>query len=197
MTGNKSDLLRYNAKSGKWKIDEDLVDKISFIADMDHAEAGWSKFKEREAPSFVMVKVTDLLNGTPYPAAIDGYDKAFRVRVKLTDQLAKGRPSVREFSSSSFIVLRSFDSLFDQWHAERDKQPGKVPVVAVDSYEEIDGKFGVNMAPVFRIKSWVDRPRDLPDGAMAQPTPANPPVVKEGLKRAKKALDDLDDEIPF
>jgi hypothetical protein len=165
---------------------------------MDYAEAGWSKFKEREAPSFVMVKVLELVGGTPYPALIEGYDKAFRVRVKLADQFAKGRASVREFSSSSFIVLRAFDSLFDQWFGERASNPGKLPLVAVDSYEEIDGKFGTNMAPVFRIKAWVDRPRDLPDSAMTTPAPANPPVAQEAVpNRARKPLDDLDDEIPF
>ena len=201
MSSSKSDLLRYNAKSGKWKIDEDLVDKISFIADMDHAEAGWSKLAERSAPDFRMVKVTSLLNGTPYPSAPDGFDKAFRVRIKLPDQFATGRPSVREFSSSSYIVLRAFDGLFDEWNAERERQTGKLPMVTVDSYEEIDGKFGINMAPVFRIKGWIDRPRDLVDADMPKPTPSNPPVIAEAQKRAKEVLDkalaDFDDEIPF
>ena len=65
--GDQKPIVKYNAKAAKWKVDDVLLNTINFVIDMDSIEAGWCKFTEGAAPDFRMVKVAELLNGTPYP----------------------------------------------------------------------------------------------------------------------------------
>jgi hypothetical protein len=94
--GDQKPIIKYNAKAAKWKVDDVLLNSLSFIIDMDNIEAGWCKFTEGSAPDFKMVKVADLLNGTNYPESPgENYRKGFRAMVKVSDKVAGGKPSVR------------------------------------------------------------------------------------------------------
>jgi hypothetical protein len=74
------------------------------------------------------------------------------------------------------VTQRGFNKLWDAWLAVRQQYPGKLPVVRVRAYEEVNGKHGSNFAPVFEITGWVDRPADLPDGARPTTSPQSPPA---------------------
>jgi hypothetical protein len=204
--GDSTPIIKYNAKARLWKVDDVPLNAITFVVDMDNAEAGWSRFAENSAPDFRMVRVADLLAGAHYPEApdvrgADGtllYRKGFRVQVKIPDKVAAGKPSVREFASNSFVTKRAFDALFDQWFAGRAANPDKLPVVQVKNYEEVAGKHGSNFAPIFELVRWIDRPADLGPKANggAAPTAAATVEAVPDLD-APENFDDLDDDIPF
>jgi hypothetical protein len=189
--GEQKPIIKYNAKAAKWKVDDVLLNSVSFIIDMDNIEAGWCKFTEGSAPDFKMVKVAELLNGANFPESPgENYRKGFRATVKVSDKVAGGKPSVREFASNSFVTKRAFDGLFDQWFAQRADHPDQLPVVQVKNYEEIAGKHGANFAPLFTLIKWVDRPADMQTvSAHVTEVPDAPEVIVD--------LGDLEDEIPF
>ena len=198
MTGGEArPIVKYNAKARLWKLDDTPLNAISFVADMDHAEAGWMRFNENTAPDFHMTTVADLLAGGTYPEQPtgEGYRKGFRINVKVSDKLAAGKPSIREFSSNSFVTKRAFDSLFDQWFAGRADHPGQLPVVQVKTYEEVAGKHGSNFAPIFNLVSWINRPADL--GPKANGAPKSAAVEAVDDLGVVESFDDLEDDIPF
>jgi hypothetical protein len=202
--GEGQPILKANAKSGRFTVDDVSVTKIQFIADLDNAEAGWMRFGENMSPDFRLVPVRDLLNGAPYPAAPDVRDKdnkllyrrGFKMMVKIGDKLAGGRPSVRELASNSFVMAGAIDELLRAWY-EGARQEGKLPVVEAADWEEVKGAHGSNFRPQFTIKRLVDRPADL------APKPNGAPAAQAAATEAATDLDeaddfaDLEDDIPF
>jgi hypothetical protein len=114
----------------------------------------------------------------PMPADTDSkgkplFRRGFRLQVKISDQLAAGKPTVRELASGSLATVRAVDKLHTAWLAGR--QDGRVPVVTIDGYREAPGQFGSNYEPIFKILKWIDRPSDLkPDNPRVRPHQAQP-----------------------
>jgi hypothetical protein len=164
-------IVKYNAKSAKWKVDDTLLNDITMIVDMRNAEVGWMRFTEGLAPAFHMVPAVKLASGTPFPTMPSDTDatgkplfkRGFRVTVKVADRLVgKGQPTVREWASNSLATCRGFNALHDLWLAAPESgNPGLAPVVKMTSVTEISGQYGSNYQPVFVIKTWVPRPKDL------------------------------------
>jgi hypothetical protein len=194
--GDQKPVLKYNAKSAKWKIDDAVHNTISMIVDMDNVEVGWMRFSEGMAPDFIMIKASDYDAGKPFPSRPDLLDKdgkpiyrrGFRVMIKLPDRLAGNAESVREWASNSLATCRGFDRLHDLWKAERDKHPGKLPVVISKSVEAIPGQFGENYMPVFGINKWMPRPDDMSEGA--NPSAAPPSHVTDPIGEPEEFGDD-------
>jgi hypothetical protein len=169
-SGDSKPILKYDARTGRWKIDKREISSITMIVDVENAEAGWLRFKEGSTPQFRMVPVRDLLNGAPYPESPDpdpnsGWRRGFRCTVKLPDKFADGRASVREWASGTYATVRGFDPLHDAFLAAYRNYPGKVPVVTCTEVKEQAGQHGPNYTPILRIIKWVDRPKDLQPSA--------------------------------
>jgi hypothetical protein len=173
--GDQRPLLKYNAKTGKWHLDDKVVDKVTMLVDLENGESGWVRFAEGVAPDFRLVPMASLVAGgqyPPMPADVDSkgkplFRRGFRLMVKVSDQLAAGKSTVRELSSGSLATVRAIDKLHTAWLASR--QDGQVPVVTVDGYKEAPGQFGSNYEPIFRILKWTPRPSDLrPDSSQAK-----------------------------
>jgi hypothetical protein len=143
--GDQKPLLKGNAKTSKWHIDDKVVDKVTMLVDLENGESGWVRFAEGVAPDFRLVPMASLVAGgqyPPMPADVDAkgkplFRRGFRLMVKISDQLAAGKSTVR--------------------------------VVTVDGYREVPGQFGSNYEPIFKILKWIDRPSDLkPDHPQAR-----------------------------
>jgi hypothetical protein len=168
--GENKPIIKCNAKSGRFTVDDVSVIKIQFIADVENAEAGWMRFGENVAPDFKLVRVKDLLAGKPYPTAPDArdkdgkllYRKGFRMWVKISDKLTGDKPNIRELASNSFAVTTAIDGLMRAWY-EQHRQDGKLPLVSVTEWDEIPGQKGSNFRPQFNILKLVNRPVDLDD----------------------------------
>ena len=65
--GDQKPVLKYNAKSAKWKVDDAVHNAVSMIIDMENVEVGWLKFSEASPPEFVLIKARDYDFGTPFP----------------------------------------------------------------------------------------------------------------------------------
>jgi hypothetical protein len=168
--GEAKPIFKYDAKQGIGKIDNDQVPLKSFkaIFDMDAMELGYCKFGENAPPEWHMAPASDseAVAALKRPDAVNGDGKplfrwGFRLHVKLTKELAGSPPSIREFSSNSYVTFGGIDALHDEWAAERSNHPGQLPVVVGKSTIPVPGAFGKNFQPVFGIIGWVDPPEDL------------------------------------
>jgi hypothetical protein len=208
MTGeDQKPLLKYNAKTAKWHVDDKVVDKVTMLLDLENGESGWVKFAEGVAPDFRMVPMALLVAGGQYPPMPSDVDskgkpmfrRGFRLMCKISDQLAAGKPSIREWASGSLATVRAVDQLHTHWLASR--QNGKICVVTVDGYKELPGQYGSNYQPILRIVKWIDRPADLKPGAVqatAQPaTTTPPPHVMDPIGEPEVFDEDEGNETPW
>jgi hypothetical protein len=168
--GETKPIFKYDAKQGIGKIDNDQVPMKNFkaIFDMDAMELGYCRFSENSAPEFRMALASDdkavAALERPDIRGNDGkhvFKWGFRLNLKLTKELAGSSPSVREFASNSYVTFNGVDALHDEWNAEKDKHPGKLPVVVGKSTIAVPGNFGKNYQPVLSIVGWVNPPADL------------------------------------
>ncbi|MFA9204990.1 MAG: hypothetical protein ACEQSH_00895 [Bacteroidia bacterium] len=192
--GDYADIVKYDARAGRmfrvdrsqdgggqWQTNNvEITQGFQAVFDLDNIEVGWSLFASGVAPSFVLVPL-----GQPLPARpSDQHKQGFRVMVKL------GKSSggdVRELASVAKVVIGALDSLHTEFLAQRAKNPGKLPVVALSGVTAVvttgKGQSSTNYAPVFEIKSWVDRPAEF-DGQTAA---ASPPAQAPAQQPAKAA----------
>ena len=168
--GDAKPIFKYDAKQGVGKIDDDQVSMKTFKAvfDMDAMELGYCRFGEGTTPEWHMAPASDAeaIAALKRPDVVGNDGKpvfkwGFKLNVKLTKELAGNSPSVREFSSNSYVTFNGIDALHDEWADERDKRPGKFPVVAGKAPIPVPGSFGKNYQPVFTIVGWIDPPEDL------------------------------------
>jgi hypothetical protein len=202
--GDSQPILKCNAKSGRFTVDNVSVTKIQFVADLENAEAGWMRFGENMSPDFKMVKVRDLLAGAPYPPPPEVRDKdgklvyrrGFRMMVKIGDKLAGGKPSVRELASNSLCVTTALDGLFRAYYEDGHRKPGKLPVVAVEEWIEVKGAHGSNFQPQFLIKRMVDRPADLKDDGSTSPLKSQVEGAPSHVTDVTGELEAIDEDAP-
>jgi hypothetical protein len=184
--GTRKDIIKYDAKAAKWKLDDKVLNSITMIVNMDDLEVGPMRFTQGAAPDFRLVRAAELGKGVgmpPLPADVDDKGKkvfrnGFRAFVKLPDQLTGKSASVREWASNSGATCDGLNALYDRWEVEKDQHPGKVPVVKMTASEAISGAFGTNYRPVFTIVRWVDRPADLQANCAAADTETLNAVVE-------------------
>jgi hypothetical protein len=168
--GDAKPIVKYDAKEGVCKIDNDTVPLKNFKAvfDMDFLELGYCKFGQNTQPTFYMALASDTkaLEALKRPEAFDKDGKPLfkwgcRFYLKLTKELAGSSASVREFASNSYVTFNGVSALHDDWGTERHKHPGKLPVVAGKAPIPVPGAHGKNYQPVFVIIGWIDPPTDL------------------------------------
>src|SRR5919106_1272247 len=165
--GDAKPIVKFDAKEGKLKIDDGVIDlkKFKAIFDLEGLELGYCRFNEGAAPDWRMAPATNeqAVKALQRPEGSEArpYKWGFRLNLKLTKELANGAPDIREFASNSYVTLNGIDQLHDDWMAEKNNHPGKLPVVTGKSMTTIPGKFGRLYQPVFMIAGWIDAPKDL------------------------------------
>ena len=180
--GNIVPIIKFDAKagdfirqdramnvSGEWEKSNHEMDlPLSVLMDFDTLEVGWLSFASG-APDFQMVKVGEQMPARPS----DEHKQAFRVRLFGKEM------GLREFSSQAKTVIRQFDSLHNQYEAERANHPGEVPQVTISGTKTVtvntpqgENRFKV---PEWSITGWFDRSKM--DTAAAVSAPAPEPVA--------------------
>lgn len=182
--GDYTAVAKYDARSGRFfridrsqdgagnwmSSDEDITQAFAAVMDLENIEIGWMLFASGVAPQWTMVPI-----GTPLPPRpSDQHKQGFRLKMKLSKACGG---DVREFASQARSVLGAMDGLHTAYLEGLAANPGKLPVVAMTGTTPIKttgkGQTSTNYAPIFQIKSWVDRPAELVGG-----TPANEPVAQ-------------------
>lgn len=183
-------IVKYDSRAGRlFRVDRvqtaagweknpvDITSTFKAVFDFDNLETGWINFPQAGAPQFALVPA-----GTPIPAKpSNDHKNGIRFLVKLDAASAGPAPAVREISSNAKAFLTGTEVLFNDWKAQRDANPGKLPVVVLETTVSVTSGQGVqkstNYQPKWKITGWAPRPQDLvpqPRG-VSIPAPASAP----------------------
>lgn len=205
-------VLKFDARAGRFfRVDRadgqnnpvDVTQGFKAVMDFENIEVGYINFPAGAAPEFRMVPI-----GSPMPENPGG---KFRQGIRMMLKLGKDSGGdIREIATTAKAVLGAFDACHTEYVAGAAANPGKLPVVALETTVPIvtqgrDERGNpvktTNYAPVFKIVSWVSRPDDLvfvpkgggssPAAAAAAPA-ATPPSTGSTPVSAPAAADDDD-----
>lgn len=172
----------------------DITSTFKAVVDLENIEVGYLKFGAGAAPEYMLVPL-----GTPMPQrpADPGFKQGARLMLKLASTCGG---DVREITGNSSAFLKGIDDLHTAYEAGKAANPGKLPIVVLQSTLPITSGSGqkksTNYQPVFEITGWAPRPNDLvfvpknnttqvaPAAGSAAPpatgsTPVGPPAAKQ------------------
>lgn len=169
-TANNGDFLpivKYDARAGRLsRVDRinnesvpvDITNTFRAVFDLENLETGWIDF-ESGAPQFAL---TRLGSGPKPEKPNDNYREGVRCLIKLGKDVGG---DIREFCSTAKAFMRGFDKLHDEYKSLAAANPGKLPVVSLETtmpHSTGEGaRKSTNYVPVFKIVNWVNRPEDL------------------------------------
>ena len=169
--GDYADIVKYDARAGRmfrvdraqgasgWETNNvEITNGFQAVMDLENIEVGWALFVAGQAPSFAMVPL-----GQPLPAKpSENHKQCFKMMMKLGKSVGG---DAREMASQAKVVIGAIDKLHTDYEAGKAANPGKLPVVALTGTTAVvstgKGQSSTNYAPIFEIKSWVDRPAEL------------------------------------
>lgn len=200
--------VKYNAKAGRWYTKKDEPEASEFevtnmtaIFDMENLKTGWFLFAAGVAP----VKQFDPSLSEAAPKPGEGFKRGFELELYSEANLM----GLREFSSTAGAVIEAMNELHDHWIADKDKNPGKLPVVKCVGVAAVTGKHGTNYKPQLEIVAWADRPAEMkgnaapastaPAQTAAQAAHTPPPAAKaqEAAPPPPPANASADEEVVF
>lgn len=191
--GDFRDIVKYDARAGRlFRVDGDgagqkqnveIPQGTQFAFDIATLEAGFVAFTA-QGPTRAMVPWNG--PGTPLPAQPQDKDADGKLTHRagfwaLIAGAALG--GVREWCSNAGCLIEEVDRLWTKASAMPEAATGKIPLVAITgTYPVVTGtgaKRSTNYAPVFEIRGWVDRPKELgPRTVQLSHAPARPPAAQ-------------------
>jgi hypothetical protein len=139
--------------------DVDVTSSFKAVIDMENVEVGYCKFTAGAGPEHVLVRLGDPM---PHKPADIGFKQGARLMMKLS---ANCGGDIREITGNSNAFLKGVDDLHTAYEAGKAANPGKLPIVALQSTLPITSGSGTrkstNYQPVFEIQGWAPRPNDL------------------------------------
>lgn len=144
--------IKYNAKTGRLSARlngaeewTDLVN-INIVFDMEHIKTGWILF-DAEGPHSLW---SDSVKSPMPPRPAPEYKQGFQVLVyNKTIKLCT-------WSSSSWLVRKAIKQMYDEFENGLVKNPGKYPIFVFEGATEVEGEFGTNYSPKFKLIGWAD-----------------------------------------
>jgi hypothetical protein len=193
-------IIKFDARSGRiFRVDRvetangfvgepvDITTIFKAIVDFENVEVGWINFATGSAPDFRLVPIGQRLPGRPSEVHKNG----IRFMVKLSKEGAGDHAPVREVAGTSKAFLSGVEATYNEYLAERAKNPGKLPVIVLEKTTLVKTGTGdrtsTNYHPVFKIVGWVARgdfvfvPKT--DGTIASPS-TQPGAPATGSTRA-------------
>ena len=163
-------IIKYDARSGRiFRVDRiettngfvgeplDITGIFKAIVDFENVEVGWINFATGSAPDFRLVPIGQRLPGRPSEVHKNG----IRFMVKLSKEGAGEHAPVREVAGTSKAFLSGVEAAYNEYLAERSKNPGKLPVITLEKTTLVKTGTGdrtsTNYHPVFRIVGWAPR----------------------------------------
>lgn len=147
----------------------DITSSFKAVMDLENIEVGYMKFGAGTAPEYMLVQL-----GSPMPhkPADPGFKQGARIMLKLASTCGG---DVREITGNAAAFLKGIDDLHTAYEAGKAANPGKLPIVVLQSTLPIKSgqgqKTSTNYQPVFEIQGWAPRPADLvfaPKGSSQQ-----------------------------
>jgi hypothetical protein len=184
--GFEAMFAKFNGETGEWKAGKNAtsMNQKRLVADVPDVMKGWQCFKDRK-PFYALVRVND---GIAPPRRRDLGDTDERLwdrkegdPWKYVGALPFFDPESREtfiFITSTVGGTKAIGWLVNAYAAEQRRNPGKLPLVELESDSYLNKRGGRTFVPVFDIVGWVDRPaavkRTLP--------PPLPQLSLEGVR---------------
>jgi hypothetical protein len=175
-------------ENGEWQTEQKNIEHDDFRAvfDLDNLQIGWINFPTGSGPDVKLVRAEHDYGDKPTAKHKEG----IRLLVQMDDQLSG---DVRELMSTANGLWNAIDTLHDGYLADRDKYPGKLPIVVVSGMLETGSGTSKSYEPVFTISEWVPRPASLPLEGIPVSETKKKPAVAAASPKAK----DPNDQIPF
>jgi hypothetical protein len=194
-------IAKYDARAGRmFRIDRidngngfeneavDITANLKFIADFANVETGPMLFTSGTAPDFKLVPFGKEIPARPSPKHKNGV----KFKIKLSKYCGGDKP-IREIAGSSKAFLSGVEAVFTQYLAEKDKHPGKLPVIVLEKTTPVKTGTGerssTNYHPTFKIIGWVPwgDPGDM--AALPVQPSGGPPSTGSTQVEAPKAAD--------
>ena len=214
--GDFTPYLKYNAKAGRFYVrpqgatqDVEVVNpRLAF--DMAHIKTGWLFYQEGAGPE----KIWDQGGKQgPRPPGPQKWKRGFEVMVCGADPIpGLGTLGLREFSSTASNVIGAILKMYEDYEKGVTANPGKVPFFACQRVIPIQGAYGTNYEPEFKLMGWIERakvpqfdehlagaetPTAVHVGNGAATTAGFGAQTGRPLVPATGPTDDMDDSIPF
>ena len=139
--GTFASIAKYDARSGRiFRVDRtqdssgnfvnepvDITHKFKAKVDFAKLQVGWMHFVPGIAPDVKLVAYGQELPDRPS----DKHKNGVRVMMKLSKDCGGDKPT-RELAGTSKALLSGMEAVFMQYLAEKDKFPGKLPVVVLE-----------------------------------------------------------------
>jgi hypothetical protein len=174
-SGDFLPICKYDARAGRiFRVDRmdvggqfsnepvDITQSFKALFDLENGETGWISFAGPR-PDFRLVPI-----GTPLPPQPPGvdekgkplYSNGLRFMLKLTKDCGGDKP-VREIAGTARVFTNGMQNLYLQYLAEKDANPGKLPIVTLEKAIPVSTGTGdrksTNYQPVFKITGWAPR----------------------------------------
>jgi hypothetical protein len=186
----KFSLINRIHEHGEWFSNQVDIAQGDFRAvfDLDNLETGWIHYPKGDIPDLKLVKVGQDHGDPPS----DQHKEGVRLLVLMDDDLSG---DVRELMSTAGGLWNGLDTLHNVYMVDRDKNPGKLPVVVLSGTIDSGSATNPGYEPVFSISEWVPRPAELPLQGIPSSQSAKKKRAPGTASRSHKS--DMDDEIPF
>jgi len=147
---------------GTWdRTEEEIKLPIKAVVDFENLRCGWVLYKPKY--DAVLVRAEEKMPQRPSPA----HKQAISLQLFFKDI------GLREFTPSSKTVMRVIDKLHTDYMAERDENPGKMPVVEFQGTETVKVKTPEGelkfKAPTCKIIGWTAAPEAFSKAAAPAP----------------------------
>jgi hypothetical protein len=154
--------LKYDAKSGRFKVKPDGTDQwveirdFNLAFDMEHIRTGWIWYPQDGAPPHKMWSPSVSADVGPRPGL--DYKLGFEVMV-YGNTIIPGTNSkigLRSWSANAFCTVSSINEMYAAFEKELPANPGKCPIYAFKTVKETEGAY-INYKPVFELVAWADK----------------------------------------
>ncbi len=160
--GEFTPYLKYNAKAGRFYAKPEGGDEVEITnpvlaIDMANIRTGWIYYPEGAGPEKVWDPSPEI--AAPKPPGPKKFKRGFEVQVIGNADIpgTNQRIGLREFSSTASNVITSILRMHAEYEAGLAANPGKVPVYSCAAVKPINGSYGVNYEPLFKLVKWVER----------------------------------------
>ena len=140
-------------------------------------------FAAGTAPDFKVVPIGKELPARPS----DKHKHGVRFSIKLSKDCGGDKP-IREIAGTSKAFLSGIEAVYTQYLAEKDKHPGKLPVIVLEKTTPVRSGTGehssTNYHPTFKIVGWA--PRGDLGGVAAPPVSLTAPRLPPARRRSKR-----------
>ena len=183
-----SNFIRSNLPQNKWWVkaeggDEPIDMERGFAIDIKNVTFGWLHIDVgmRDWQAWLSPS-----QSTPRPS--DSHKQGFEVDCWLSD----GREA--SMSGNSYGLGQFIAKLYNKAETADEFTAGKIPVIQVTSSTPVVIGKGTSYDIGFNIRSWIDKPEELEEGASG----GTPPVKAEAAPKAPpKASEDADTDFGF